>query len=218
MAALRSFYAFTFSAGLMRLNVADKLKSFSVQKQNLAKWGTGNEIGRLIDAIDTQQLSPTKKILHKAIISVFLNSGLRVSELVALTLPDVDFAGQRIIVREGKNDKYRIVPMTKPEIARLKEWISLRKRGGLYVFQSERSDQLSVRAVQHILAKLREISGVDLSVHQLRHTFAKRYADANGIGAAAEVLGHSNINTTRVYTAPSMAQHIANANRIATEV
>ena len=148
----------------------------------------------------------------QAILELLYASGLRVSELVSLTLQDVS-PRQRILKITGKGDKQRIVPYSLSAQDALNDYInncrpeivkkSKIKKITYKLFLNDQGGQLTSRGVEYILSKIDEKAGTNLKLHPhtLRHTFATHLLD-NGadLRTIQELLGHKSLNTTQVYT------------------
>lgn len=138
-----------------------------------------------------------------AILTLFLNCGLRLSELCNIRLKDIR---EDILVVRGKGDKDRTVYLNDKCLDVVKIYIEERKNiKHSYLFLSERKKQISKRDVQYIVKKNLESTGLDTSkysTHKLRHTAATLlYKHANvDIRTIQKILGHENIGTTQVYT------------------
>lgn len=138
-----------------------------------------------------------------AIITLFLNCGLRLSELCNIRLKDIR---EDILVVRGKGDKDRTVYLNDKCLEVLNIYIEERKNiKHSYLFLSERKNQISKRNVQYIVQKNLESTGLDTSkysTHKLRHTAATLlYKHSNvDIRTIQKILGHENIGTTQVYT------------------
>ncbi|WP_290721374.1 MULTISPECIES: tyrosine-type recombinase/integrase [Exiguobacterium] len=184
------------------------IKLKSVAQQNETKWLERSDIPKLFHAIDVmERTNDVRKSMYRAIIGVLVNCGLRVSEVVALKADDVNMKGGMIYVRGGKGDKYRTVPFGAKTAMLLHDWLAVREDDNEFMFYSKRSPQMTTRAVQHIVQRLSNDTGIDFTVHQLRHTFAKNVADSTGrIEAVSSLLGHTSIQTTKRYIEPSMKE------------
>ncbi len=148
----------------------------------------------------------------QAILELLYASGLRVSELVSLTLQDIS-PRQRILKITGKGDKQRIVPYSlsaqdaltdyinncRPEIVKKSKIKKITNK----LFLNDKGGELTSRGVEYILSKIDEKAGTNLKLHPhtLRHTFATHLLD-NGadLRTIQELLGHKSLNTTQVYT------------------
>ena len=141
-----------------------------------------------------------------AVLSVFLYTGLRVSELVNLEIGDVDFEENIIYVHAGKGDKDRIVVM--PDICKehiknyMKERIKIRSNNN-YLFISNKKTKFNTSTVERMVKRVAENSGITKNVtpHVLRHTFATSILRNGGdIRFIQQILGHSSLATTQIYT------------------
>lgn len=210
LSALRSFYDFL----LRRQDVA----------QNPAKGIRAPKTGRsLPDTLDVDELAslldtPAENGLDTrdlAIWELFYSSGLRLSELVALDLSDLDWSDQSVRIRHGKGDKARQIPVGRQACAALERWLTTRAslacadEPALFVAKSGR--RLSPRTVQARLEQWGLRRGFDkhLHPHMLRHSFASHLLESSGdLRAVQELLGHSDISTTQIYTHMDF-QHLA---------
>ena len=146
-------------------------------------------------------------------MTLFLNCGLRLSELVGINIQDIDFSEAKLTVI-GKGNKERTIYLNKACLNALSEYLSVRPKNGVKVdklhsekalFLSERKERISRRTVQYIVDKELKRAGLDsskYSVHKLRHTAATlmyQYGNVD-IRALQELLGHESISTTEIYT------------------
>lgn len=141
----------------------------------------------------------------KAMLELLYSSGLRLNELVNLQLSHLDWS-QKLVRVTGKGNKTRVVPFGSKAGLALKHWLNLRLQkmpDHDYVFISRQGEQISDRQVQNRIKQQARRSGLsaDLHPHLLRHCFASHMLSASGdLRAVQEMLGHSNLNTTQVYT------------------
>ncbi len=141
---------------------------------------------------------------NQAVIVLLLNTGLRVSELAALEMDDVNITERKgdLNVRYGKGGKAREVPLNATARAILKAWLAIRPAVSSNLFTTA-DGPLSARSVQILLQDLGKAIGVEVTPHALRHTFAKTLVDGGiSLDRVAALLGHTNLNTTKVYTTP----------------
>lgn len=146
-----------------------------------------------------------------AIITLFLNCGMRLSELVGINIKDIDFSEKKLNVI-GKGNKERTIYLNKAcmeainnylDNGRPKEGIKFESRNALFL--SEQRKRISNRTVQYIVKEELQLAGIDpnkYSVHKLRHTAATlmyKYGNVD-IRALQELLGHESISTTEIYT------------------
>lgn len=138
-----------------------------------------------------------------AIILTLGYSGLRVGELCALDVDDIDFSDGVINVRSGKGDKGRIALIEEKTVTALKDYLDARKATSGPLFLSTHRQRMNERNVQRIIKKYAKRAGITKKVtpHVLRHTFAttllKQGAD---IRIIQQLLGHASVATTQIYT------------------
>jgi integrase/recombinase XerD len=133
-------------------------------------------------------------------LRTLLETMLRVSEFVSLQIEDVSFAERLITVRDGKGGKRREVPITQSLARELQLHVGGRNTGPL--FQSPRGGNYSARRIQQIVRETAEEAGITKRVypHLLRHTMATRLVNSGmPIEHVRKVLGHSSVDTTRIY-------------------
>ncbi len=176
---------------------AKKIKSPKVPR-SLPKSLTKEEVKKLLSAIP-----PTRK-RDRLIVLLLYGSGLRVSELCNLKIRDIDFKRSLIIVRGGKGAKDRIVPIPKALLKEIEDYLKMRNDNSEYLLVEERrnkKDKLSPKTVWYILDKYGKKAGIKVTPHMLRHSFATHMLE-NGIDIRIiqEILGHSNLSTTQIYT------------------
>jgi site-specific recombinase XerD len=136
------------------------------------------------------------------------HTGLRVSEAIALTKRDVQLSERKgqVTVR-GKGTKQRTVPLNSEARQALQAWLAVRPTttdDALWV-STETDQALTARSIQHLLQRYGRAAHIDdLTPHVLRHCFGKNLIDAEvSLEKVAALLGHSNLNTTRIYITPS---------------
>jgi len=139
---------------------------------------------------------------HRLLLSMSYGAGLRISEVTALKVSDLDFEELTIRIRQAKGQKDRISVFPKKLTNSLKNLIAGKTKNDL-VFESERGGKLTTRTAQKVFEKALKISGINKSAtfHSLRHSFATHLLE-NGVDIryVQELLGHSNIRTTQIYT------------------
>ena len=145
-----------------------------------------------------------------AIITLFLNCGMRLSELVGINIKDIDFSENKLNVI-GKGNKERTIYLNKACITAINSYIKDRPKEGIKfdsrdaLFLSEQRRRISNRTVQYVVKQEMKLAGIDInkySVHKLRHTAATlmyKYGQVD-IRALQELLGHESISTTEIYT------------------
>lgn len=203
ISTLKSFYKFLEINKYTNSNPLTTITNPKTQKK-LPKVLSEEEVNKLLD-ID---LKTDFDYRNKAMLELMYSSGLRVSELVNLTVNDIDLINSSVRIF-GKGSKERIVPLDDYATEALKIYIlshrkSLFKHGeNNYLFLNNHGNKMTRQGFFKILAKIAKEKGIksELSPHTLRHSFAthllKHGADLRSI---QELLGHSDISTTQIYT------------------
>src|ERR687885_2660566 len=137
-----------------------------------------------------------------AVLQVFLQTGIRVSELASLRLEDIDLIKPAITVR-GKGDQQREITLEKKGIHALKSYLAIRPDSlSTRVFLNYQGEPISERGIRKLVVKYRNAAGITKKApcHTLRHTFAT-YKAEKGVSAyqLQQWLGHANLNTTQIY-------------------
>jgi site-specific recombinase XerD len=182
--------------------------------RRLPKYLSLEQSQKLLQTASTSRLSKgnnhDNSTRNYAIITLFLNCGMRLSELVGINIKDIDFNENKLNVI-GKGNKERAIYLNKACITAIKSYLSIRPRDGLRddareaLFLSEQKRRISNRTVQYIVKEELRLAGIDqnkYSVHKLRHTAATlmyKYGQVD-IRALQELLGHESISTTEIYT------------------
>ncbi|QDA31769.1 recombinase XerC [Thermococcus indicus] len=190
--ALRSYFRFEGYD-----EEAEKLKPPKVPR-SLPKALTRDEVKRLLSVIP-----PTKK-RDRLIVLLLYGAGLRVSELCNLKRRDVDLERSIIVVRGGKGAKDRVIPIPEFLAREIRAYLETRSDDSEYLLVEERrreKDKLSTKTVWYLLKRYGVRAGVEVTPHRLRHSFATHMLE-NGVDIRAiqELLGHSNLSTTQIYT------------------
>ena len=157
----------------------------------------------------------------RAIVVMLLYTGLRLAELVALGLDDVRVSARKglVIVRSGKGDAYRELPLNALVRQVLEEWLGERQaraaEGERALFIGRSGRRLSKRSVDDVVRRLGQDAGVTLSAHVLRHTFLTRMVrHGSDLVLVAELAGHRRLETTRRYSLPSDADRLLAVERL----
>ncbi|MFZ5987879.1 MAG: tyrosine recombinase XerC [Bacillota bacterium] len=201
VASIKSFFNYlTNKAKLLEYNPASELESPKILKR-LPKYLNIEESKKLLGSIDGEH-----RERDFAIITLFLNCGLRLSELVNINLNRIKNDTLTVI---GKGDKERTIYLNTACIKAIEAYLRVRPVDGVKdrnaLFLSERKQRISNKTVQHIVKKYIRASGLDperYSTHKLRHTAATlMYKHGKvDIRALQEILGHESISTTEIYT------------------
>lgn len=209
LSAIRSFYNYLQREGLARLNPAASV-SAPKQQRALPDLLDVDQMARLLDIKSDDVLSRR----DWAIMELMYSSGLRLSELAALDLNDIDLADQTVRIT-GKGAKTRIAPIGRFALEALRQWYKSRAelaaQGETAIFLSRHGKRLSARAIQERMRQWAVKQGLDKHVHphMLRHSFASHLLESSGdLRAVQELLGHADISTTQIYTHVDF-QHLA---------
>lgn len=206
IAAIKSYWAFLTDQELTEVNPTRKLKMKRSSVVNLApRWLSRHEQAKLLHEIEKEKRDWKKK-RDLAIAQTMLQGGLRVSEVSALNVEDVDLKHRTLVVVNGKGGKYRIVPMNRDLSSAINNWLSVRgntRENALFL--SERGCRLTERGIQYQIRNYLDNLGLtDVTAHSLRHSFAKNLIDAGQpLQIVAQLAGHESLETTRRYITPS---------------
>ncbi len=205
VSCLKSFFGYlTVKSDLLDGNPAEHLERPKI-KQRLPKYLSLDESINFLKSIDGQF-----KERDFAMFVIFLTCGLRVSELTGINIKDINYS-QRSLRVIGKGNKERFVFLNDMCIKAIESYMLVRPNENLVgdarnaLFISSKMSRITPRSVERICKKYFEAAGVDaerFSPHKLRHTAATiMYRDGNvDIRTLQEILGHSNLATTQLYT------------------
>ncbi len=204
LSTVRSFLKAAVRDGRLEASPAEGIPTPRVPKP-LPKTLTVDEIFALLDQIQQDDFASLR---DRAILELLYAAGLRVSELVALDLADLDLSSRTVRVL-GKGGKERMVPFGGKAAGALKTWLArsqpqrAKGPGGEAAFLNLRCGRLTDRSVRRILdRRLREAAiFARLSPHALRHSFATHMLGSGAdLRAIQELLGHASLSTTQRYT------------------
>ena len=204
ISGIKSFYRFLVLDGYVTKDPTELLESPKIGLK-LPEVLTVNEINSILDTID---LSLPEGQRNRAMLEVLYSCGLRVSELVALRFPDINF-DEGFIKVEGKGSKQRLVPISDAAIHEIKKYLIDRNRIAVkkgcedVLFLSRRGTALSRIMVFHIVKQQTEAAGIhkNVSPHTFRHSFATHLLEGGAnLRAIQDMLGHEKITTTEIYT------------------
>lgn len=207
LSAIRKYLAFLLREGLITQEIDLDLAGFKLDK-TLPQYLTQDEAATLMDLPEGGEF---QSVRDRAVLELFYQCGLRLSELTSLTDAAVDW-NARLIRVVGKRNKMRLVPFGEIASSRLREYIDARNakfgKGPEKTFVNRSGGPITDRSIARVVEKytrqLRE--GNRVSPHKLRHSFATHLLD-NGADllAISELLGHASISTTQIYTHVSTA-------------
>ncbi len=215
LSAIRALYRFlVVKRGYLEENPAANIES-PKRKKALPKYLKLEEAQALLRAVQEDAESP-HRVRDYAIITLFLNCGMRVGELAGINLRDIDndLRSLRVV---GKGNKERIVYLNEACREALRAYLAIRrseaciKASDNSLFLSNRMARLSIQGVQVMVQKYLKMAGLEskhYSVHKLRHTAATLMYQSGevDIRVLKDILGHEQLNTTQIYT------HVSNQN------
>jgi len=162
-----------------------------------------NKLPFVLDKSEIQTiLSSIHNLKHKTIISLIYSAGLRLNEVVELKVNDIDSKRMLIKIVQGKGRKDRYVMLSEKLLLLLREYYKQYKPKE-YLFEGQKADKYSSRSVQAIFKDALKKANIQkkASVHTLRHSFATHLLEAGtDIRVIQQLLGHSSIKTTQIYT------------------
>jgi len=209
LSAIRSFFNFLITEQRLAVNPAKEVRAPKMGRK-LPKTLDVDQVQHFLEIPDTTPIA----LRDKAILELFYSSGLRLSELVNLNLAELDFK-QGLVTVTGKGNKMRVIPIGRQAITAIKAWLKVRdtKTGepNDALFLSQTGNRLSARSVQQRMRYWAQKQAMPSHVHphMLRHSFASHVLESSGdLRAVQELLGHSDINTTQIYTHLDF-QHLA---------
>lgn len=214
--SLKTFYKFHTHKSLRLENDPTQNLEAPKVKKSLPKYLTFEEALELLNAVEG-----TYKERDYCILTLFLNCGLRLSELTSLNINS--FKGDKQLIVTGKGNKERIIYLNKACISALNDYKKVRPVNGIKdknaLFLSRQNNRISPKTVQAMVNKYLHKIGLDgagYSVHKLRHTAATlMYQHGNvDIRVLQDILGHENLGTTEIYThlSDSQMENAANSN------
>lgn len=231
LASIRSFFKYLFNHDMIKSNVASKIQTPKLHNKEIIRLEK-DEVERMLDAVQSpttfserrKNYNKNTTIRDNAIVTLFLGTGIRISELVGLNVEDFDFSqGAFKVTRKGGNQT--ILYFSKEVEDALMLWLEKRKTLNLEqeenaMFVSLQNKRICVRAVENLVKKFAK-EGCPLkkiSPHKLRSTFGTNlYRETRDIYIVADVLGHKDVNTTKKHYAAineDMRKSVANIIKI----
>ncbi|WP_394201680.1 tyrosine recombinase XerC [Shewanella waksmanii] len=208
VSAIKQFYQFLL---LEQVIESDPAANLSAPKQNksLPKNMDLDAVNHLLN-IDAEDTLGKR---DKAMMELFYSSGLRLAELAALDVRDIDFSQRQVKVM-GKGSKERIVPIGRVAIDAIEDWLNEKQAivcSDDALFVTTKGRRLAHRSIQARIKLWGQQQGLSVPVHphKLRHSFATHMLESSqDLRAVQELLGHANLSTTQVYTSLDF-QHLA---------
>ena len=207
--SLKVFFRWCVENGYMQQNPIDLIQKPRLE-QKLPKSIKKQEAQEILDySFDMPSRYRFTRYRNRAIIATFIYAGLRASELMNLTISNVDMENRVLTVRRGKGGKDRLIPMG----SKLYEYLNLYlqdrirvKKGGMYFFNTLKSDgPVTSSGLKRIVMAVKKGTGINFSPHKLSHTFATLMLDGGvDLFSLQKMLGHSDIKTTTIYLSTSV--------------
>ena len=206
LATLRSFYKFLVKTNQLSTNPVTAVRT-PKQEKRLPRFLEYDQVKKLLE---TPPMDNWLGARDRAILETLYSTGMRVSELVALNMDDIDFLGEVVHIR-GKGKKERIAPIGSSALQVIQHYIEFRNKraqsnsnfDSKVLFVNKHGRRLSTRSVRRKMDKYLKMAGLDpaISPHTLRHSFATHMLN-NGadLRSVQELLGHQSLSTTQVYT------------------
>ncbi len=209
ISTIRIFFKYLAQkAKILEINPAQDLETPKAEKR-MPKYLSLEDSYKLLDVAGNEDNRNHER--DYAITTIFLNCGIRLSELIGINIKDIDFSECKMNVI-GKGNKERTIYLNKACMKALTDYLIVRKaktnvkfNSKDALFLSERNERISKRTVQYVVEKELQAAGLDTkkySTHKLRHTAATlmyQYGNVD-IRALQELLGHESIATTQIYT------------------
>ena len=205
LSALRTFFDHVVKHDLRKENPADFIHT-PKQQLVIPTYLTVDDMFRFLDSISGSSLPDLR---NKAMFETLYSTGLRVSELAGMNMPDLDTDRKTVRVM-GKGKKERIVPIGEKAIGAVLEYrrkLQEEKKGAVEedgpLFLNQRGGRLTTRSIARILDRLAASCGISIPLfpHAVRHSYATHLLDAGAdIRTVQELLGHKSLSTTQKYT------------------
>lgn len=212
LASIRAFFRYLVQTDCLQANPAATLMTPKTEKR-LPEFLFEKEILSALDQVETDTFQSSR---DQAIIELFYGTGMRLSELTGLNVPDYDPTACVIRVL-GKGGKERILPIGTKLASVLQKYLTARKsylkeKNSEALFLNRTGTRLSSRSIQNRVGRIlgRVSEKKKLSPHLLRHSFATHLLDRGAdLRAVKELLGHASLSTTQIYTHLTM-DHLKN--------
>ena len=202
ISGLRAFGDYLERKGMWASNIALELDKPKAAR-NLPKVLSVEQIDALLDSIDTKTLSGKR---DDALFELVYSCGLRISEVCTLKVANLHLE-ERLVLVHGKGDKERLVPFGDRAYQKILLYLNevrpelVKGRNVAELFVNYRGQPISRKGVWKRFQELEALSGVEAKVHTLRHSFATHLlAGGADLRSVQELLGHSDLSTTTIYT------------------
>lgn len=206
VSSLKSFYKFLQKTAQVKLNPLIKHKSLKVAKKVQVPFSS-KEINEVIDNLETE--NDFKSLRNKLIVELFYSTGMRRAELINLKQEAINFQSKTVKVL-GKRNKERLIPLIGSVLKTIEEYLSFKKEiptNTDYLFITEKGKKIYETLVYRIINNYfsNVSTKVKKSPHILRHSFATHLLNQGAdLNSVKELLGHSSLASTQVYTHNSL--------------
>lgn len=209
--ALRTFFNWLQNEELIIENPFKNLKAPKIDKKVIRALSPA-EIDGLFKVCSGKSMLDVR---NRAILSIFLDTGLRISELTNLTIDDVNIDDGSLLIRHGKGGKQRIVRIGTRAQKALWKYITLyRNKDSNRLFINRAGESLGLLGIKILIKRLGDKAKVKVHPHKLRHTFAISFLRAGGdVFSLQYLLGHSTLSMTQRYLQSLNADDAANAHK-----
>ena len=202
LSTLRSFFRYLARRGYLDTDPTSALATPKVRRK-LPEFLELSEVEALLSAPDTKTIVGLR---DQAILELLYSTGMRVGELLALNLPDMDRQSALVKVR-GKGKKERILPVGRTAMTALDNYLARRyelsSRPSQAIFLSQRGNRPDAKSIRRRIEKYARDADIKKKItpHTLRHTFATHMLNAGAdLRSVQELLGHASLSTTQIYT------------------
>jgi len=205
LASIRSYFGFLLQEATITVDPTENIPT-PKQWQNIPKFLNAEQIEGLLAAPDQ---SRPNGLRDRAMLELLYATGLRVSELCSLRMSDLE-AGFGVLRITGKGNKQRLVPVGRPALAAIEEWLRSgraamlkQRRASPYLFITARGSSMTRQMFWTLIKGYGKKAGIfhHLSPHVLRHSFATHLLEGGAdLRSVQTMLGHADISTTQVYT------------------
>ena len=203
LSAIRSFYRYYRQQGLIEINPVANISAPKTSKKLPTTFDV-DQIIAILDSLSERKGAKWMLLRDIAIFELLYSSGLRLSELTSLNMSSINMQEKQLSVI-GKGNKNRIVPFGEKAKSALQQYLNyketLNAKDRLALFLSNRLTRISNRTIQDKLTKVGNSLGIKIHPHKFRHSFASHILESSSdLRSVQELLGHSNLSTTQVYT------------------
>ena len=200
LSTLRSFVKYLRAAGVLTTDPTEILEA-PFRRKRLPKALTQRQASEMLD----QESAGRTPLRDRALLELMYSAGLRVSELVGVDLPNMDFKGMTVLVR-GKGNKERLALFGSTACSAIQDYIAgerIAPRADSALFTNRNGGRLTTRTVQYVVKRWSIRVGLppETSPHTLRHSFATHLLDGGAdLKSVQQLLGHESLATTQIYT------------------